>query len=60
MCPLFRPRTDHGYPQKPNPSRETVSLMLKNVFSFKKLKKYVILVQEVFFSMKPISVNTIC
>jgi hypothetical protein len=24
--PLFRPRTDHAFPQKPNPSRETVPL----------------------------------
>jgi hypothetical protein len=23
-CPLFRPRTNHTYHQKPNPSRETV------------------------------------
>ena len=28
MCPIFRPRTDHACPQKLNPSRETVSLML--------------------------------
>ncbi len=29
--PLLWPRTDHAYPQKLNPSRETVPLNIKNV-----------------------------
>ena len=31
MRPLFRPRTDHACPQKPNPSRETVPLNIKSM-----------------------------
>ncbi len=30
--PLFRPRTDHAYHQKPNPSRETFPLIGRDGF----------------------------
>jgi hypothetical protein len=30
--PLFRPRTDHAYHQKPNPSREAVPLIGRDEF----------------------------